>query len=224
MVIYYTALGMLNRFDVNGNEAEVEYHGKKFELDMPAFIIWTSLMWNVYQYDDLEKVFEVKCKKYKVIPDFEFDYYMQSLELMGIIKSGKGCTAITALYTLLLNLHICPINYSLIGRVKTFVGSLIKKVPVKIAAQAFEKIKIDNPDERKVWELICQADLSVSEAICCVVKGITEIEEDSIIEKIYGEKYDYKTIGAYALLSDDKYKIIDAIVGLYQKKMIIFEN
>ena len=75
----------------------------------------------------------------------------------------------------------------------------------------------------RIWDITSQTDLSVAEVICCVKNNIRDITEDNIIEKVYGEKYDYKTLGAYAQMQDDKYTIINSIVDLYLGKMILFE-
>jgi len=223
MVTYYMALGRLTNSFVAEGVPVIIHQNEKHELSVPDFIIWTSLSWNIYSYEDLKKVFEQRCKERKFIPDFEFDYYLQSLEYRNLIKSGKGCTAITALYSLMLDLYIRPIKCSFLGKVVVFIGLLLNQIPIKTAKSVFDKNIFDSDEERSVWAITNKTYLSVSEAICCVKKNIKEIDEDCLIEKVYGEKYDYKTIGAYAQMQDDKYSVINAIVNLYLRKMIIFE-
>lgn len=223
MVTYYMALGRLTNSFMCGGVSVVEHQNKQHELSIPDFIIWTSLNWNIYNYEELKKVFEIRCKEREFKPDFEFDYYLQSLELRGLIKSGKGCTAITALYSLMLDLYIRPINCNFLGRIIVFIGVLLKGKPFKKAKLAFEKNKFKSDEEKSVWDITNKTYLSVSEAICCIKNNITEINGDNIIEKVYGEKYDSKTIGAYAQMQDEKYSVLTAIVNLYLRKMLIFE-
>jgi len=224
MVTYYTALGRLNNSFNKTNIPEVIQGDRRYELEMPEFIIWSSVIWNIYNYDELKRTFEKRVKELKVNPDFEFDYYLQRMEYRGLIKAGKGCTAIEALYSLMLDLYIFPINCSYIGRTIVFLKLLIKKMPFKVAVHAFDKNKIDNKDERSVWTTITKAMLSVSETIWCVAKDIKGIREDNLIEKIYGEEYNSENLASYAKLSDEKHKIITAIVNLYLRRMIIFER
>lgn len=228
MVTYYIALGSIGKPGKKNRVPKIIHQNKKYELSIPEFIIWSSVCWNIYDYEELKKVFEFKCEKCGCLPDFNFDYYLQSLENRSLIKSGKGCTAITALYSLLLELHIRPINNSF-GRMTLDFLSLILKL------STFEDLRklSDNPEDDdsilndkvtcNIWNIVNKIDLSVAEAICCVKNNISNIDEDSLIEKVYGEKYDYKTIGAYAQMQDEKYTVLTAIVNLYFKKMLIFE-
>lgn len=224
MVTYYTALGRLNNSFQTSVVPEIIQGEKAYELEMPEFIIWSSVLWNIYNYDELKRVFEKRAEELKVNPDFEFDYYLQRMEYRGLIKAGKGCTAIEALYALMLDLYIFPVNCGYIGRTIVFLKLLIKKMPFKVAVHAFDKNKIDNKDERSVWKTITKAMLSVSETIWCISRGIKGIREENIIEKIYGEEYNSENLASYAKLSDEKHKIITAIVNLYLRKMIIFER
>ena len=223
METYYMALGRLTNSFVCGGVPVVEHQNKQHELSIPDFIIWTSLNWNIYNYDELKKAFESRCKESEFKPDFEFDYYLQSLELRGLLKSGKGCTAITALYSLMLDLYIRPINCNLLGRTIVFIGLILRGIPFKTAKLAFGKNEFKSDEEKNVWDITNKTYLSVSEAICCMKNNITEINEDNLIEKIYGEKYDYKTIGAYAQMQDEEYSVLTAIINLYLRKMLIFE-
>ena len=224
MVTYYMSLGRLTSSFARGRVPEVIHQDKKYELSIPDFIIWTSLCWNIYNYDELKKVFEIKCKENKFTPDFNFDYYLQSLELRGLIRSGKGCTAIAALYSLMLDLHIIPISNSLVVRTIVFFRLLISGKSFAEAKIAFDKRIFDSEDIRNVWNLTNKTDLSVAEVICCVKNNIKEIDEESLIERLYGEKFDYKTLNAYAQMQDDKYSILNAIIDLYLGKMILFEK
>jgi len=223
MVTYYMALGRLTNSFMNGGIHIVEHQNKQYELSIPDFIIWTSLNWNIYNYEELKNVFKSRCEEKEFKPDFEFDYYLQSLELRGLIKTGKGCTAITALYSLMLDLYIRPINCNLFGRIIVFIGVLLKGKPFEKAKLAFEKNRFNSDEERIVWDITNKTYLSVSETICCIKNNITEIDEDSLIEKVYGEKYDYKTIGPYAQMQDERYSVLTAIVNLYLRKMLVFE-
>ena len=83
MVTYYMALGRLTSSFAKGRVPEVKHQDKIYELSIPDFIIWTSLCWNIYNYDELKKVFDERCKENKFLPNFNFDYYLQSLELRG---------------------------------------------------------------------------------------------------------------------------------------------
>ena len=224
MVTYYMALGRLTSSFAKGRVPEVKHQNKTYELSIPDFIIWTSLCWNIYNYDELKKVFDAKCKENKFLPDFNFDYYLQSLELRGLIKSGKGCTSIAALYSLMLDLHIRPISNSIVVRTIVFIKLLLNGETFTEAKKAFDKSIFDRDDVCRIWDITSQTDLSVAEVICCVKNNIKDITEDNIIEKVYGEKYDYKTLGAYAQMQDDKYTIINSIVDLYLGKMILFEK
>lgn len=222
MVTYYMALGRLTSSFAKGRVPEVKHQNKTYELSIPDFIIWTSLCWNIYNYDELKKVFDERCKENNFLLDFNFDYYLQSLELRGLIKSGKGCTSIAALYSLMLDLHIRPISNSIVVRTIVFLKLLLNGKKFEEAKKVFDKRIFDNDSVCNVWNITTQSDLSVAEVICCVKNNIKD--EDSIIEKVYGEKYDYKTIGAYAQVQDDKYTILNTIVDLYLRKLILFEK
>ena len=223
MVTYYMALGRLTSSLAKGRVPEVKHQDKIYELSIPDFIIWTSLCWNIYNYDELKKVFDERCKENKFLPDFNFDYYLQSLELRGLIKSGKGCTSIAALYSLMLDLHIRPISNNVAIRTLVFIALLLKGNTFNDAKKVLNNTILNDKDTRNVWDIVNKTDLSVAETICCIKHDIKDIDEDGLIKNVYGSKYDYKTIAAYAQMQDDKYIILNTIVDLFLGKMIIFE-
>ena len=223
MVTFYAAVGQISNFWHNSRIPQVERHKEICELDPPEFIIWSSVIWNIYEYEELKKVFARRCEEIGIVPDFEFDYYLQRLEFRKLVKSGRGCTGITALYALLLDLYICPINCGFIENVIVFFRLLVRKIPFSVAKHVFDKEDFETKEEHSVWQIANQSFLSVAEVITCVIKGIKKIDEDDIVEKIYGEEQDNNTIGAYAQINDDEHKVITAIAELYLKKKIIFE-
>jgi len=226
MITLYTAVGKMKNLLTTTEIPRVivkETKEKEYELDAPEFILWSSLMWNIYNYDELKKVFELKCKHSEVVPDFEFDYYLQRLNFRGLIKSGKGCTGMSALHSLILDLYICPIECGILDKIIVFIRLLLKKIPFNVARHALDKDVFKSDIEKSVWNITKQAFLSVPETICCVKNGIETIKDASIVEKIYGEEYDYKTLPMVARLKDDDYKVVKAIVDLYLRKMIVFE-
>jgi len=224
MITLYTAVGKMKNLLTTTEIPRIIVKEKEYELDAPEFILWSSLVWNIYNYDELKKVFELKCKHSEIIPDFEFDYYLQKLNLRGLVKEGKGCTGMSALHSLVLDMYICPIECSLLDKTIVFIRLLFKGTPFRVAKHAFDKDDLKSDTERSVWNITRQALLSVPETICCVKNGINIIEDNSIVEKVYGEEYDYKTLPMVARLKDDDYRVVKAIVDLYLRKMIVFET
>ena len=68
--------------------------------------------------------------------------------------------------------------------------------------------------------------ISVSEIINCVENNITAIRsEEDIIDKLYVDRdTTYESIAVQSKFSTLKLDIVKAIVTLYLKKKIIFEN
>ena len=163
MVTFYVAIGRVSNLWQNSYIPQMTRRGEICELDSPEFIVWSSVIWNIYQYEELKKVFKKRCEEIGIVPDFEFDYYLQRLEFRQLIKAGRGCTAITALYSLLLDLYICPIKGGFIENVIAFFRLLVRKIPFSVAKRVFDKSDFETQDEQSVWQIVNQSFLSVAD-------------------------------------------------------------
>ena len=166
----YTAIGKYEfRKDKDGNKLPVIIaEEKEYTLDIWEMILWSSLIWNIYTYDEITKIFYKKERDVHVLSDLSCDTYIDRLENAGLIVSGHGITAADALHGLLSKLYVIPVKANFLKKSAAFLHmTYIRKVPFNITKHIFDKLKF-TASETKIMKLAAQNRLSVDAIKWCI--------------------------------------------------------
>jgi len=228
MVTFYTALGRYElRNTQEGSHPVVILNHREHCLSIQEMIIWSSLIWSVYNYDELANIFHQKEREAHVLGDAEFDDYIARLERRGLISSGKGYTAIEALYALVSKLYIVPLSESLWTKVGAFFHLTFRRhIPFSVTKKIFADPQLC-PEEKSLLSLTRQAALTTEDLIRCVDSKSTDISNES---KLMAALYPDGIPAASSrneftgMTSPNRISVTQNIVNLYLHKQILFET
>lgn len=224
---FYTAIGKYEfRKDTDGNKVPVVIaEDKEYILDIWGMILWCSLIWNIYTYDEISKIFYKKEREVHVLGELSCETYIDRLENVGLIVSGHGLTAVDAMHDLLSKLYIIPVNATLVSKSIAFLHlTFVKRIPYKVTKRIFDRPKF-SVTETKVMKLAEQNRLSVGEMIKCVECGVVDVStNDKLMDRLYDDDITtYKNIGTLFRTCDSCNPVLEAVTNLYLGKYILFE-
>lgn len=227
MMKFYTAVGQYHIVsDRRGRRYPVVIRDQKeFCLSIEEMIVWSSSLWRIHTYDELERIFYRKESEAHILGDADFDAYLSRLENRGLIVSGHGITGEEALYNLLTRLHVVPLKTSFPCKVAAFIRlCTIGKFPVSIAKKIFRRPAMTE-SEKRILKLSGQYRLSTSELIACFDNGVSAItSERQLIHALYGSHNPAEVdLKAQAYSSANRCIVITAIANLYLKQAIALQ-
>ncbi len=228
MITLYTAVGKYElEHQSDGSRTPVIYaSGKRHEVIMEEFILWSSLIWNIHTYDELEQAYNKKETVVHIYGDNLFDHYLNRMIARGLIVSGTDYTAIDALYKLTQNLYVAPIKTPIWNKIRSFCHlTFVKGLPFKLTQKIFASDRL-TADENKVLSLAMQSMMSTAELIKCVEVGLNDASnEDVLVDALYSDDITtYKNISIHSRFSEERVPVLSSIVNLYLKKMVVFES
>jgi len=227
MVTFFAAAGRYElRQSQDGQYPVVILRDQEYALDIWEMIIWSSLMWRVLTYDELHREFYAKEREAHVLSDISLEGYLKRLQQRGLVVSGRGYTAVEALYDLVAKLYVFPLREGLLTKLAAFFHlTFDRKVPFAVTRKIFVP-PLMTPLEEQLFALAEQALLTAEELIRCVDGGVTDIStEQKLLTALYpdgppapgeGSCFDFA-------LSPNRLKVTEAIVNLYLQKLILFE-
>lgn len=227
MVTFYAALGRYELQDTKeGSHPVIILNRRECCLSIQEMIIWSSLMWSIYTFDELKSIFYQKEREAHVLGDADFEDYLLRLERRGLISSGKGYTAIEALYALVSKLYIVPLKESLWIKICAFLHLTFKRrVPFAVTKKIFAAPRL-NPEEKSLLALARQAALTAEDLVRCVDSNAVDIStEPKLTDALYPD-------GIYAagsrncftgIASPNRIPVTQAVVNLYLRKQVLFE-
>lgn len=227
MVTYYTALGrMITREENNTRIPVVIIEDSKYHLTVDELIVWGTLHWSFLDKTSAEKEYSRRKAKNRLFNDVSFEQTLNRLVNRGLIVSGNDYLAADALYNLIGTLKIKHVRFSLTEKIKSIAYLYFSKgLTFRECYNAYFRTEF-TPDEKNVLRLSKYIGLSASEIVKCVENNIREIKtEDDVMDKLYDdEESTFETIATYSRFSALKSDVVKAVVNLYLKKIIIFEN
>ena len=227
MVTYYTAIGKMNTKKENGARIPViMVEASEFMMTIDELIVWGSLHWCFMDKESLEREYSRNKANNRLFNDVSFEHTLNRLVTRGLVVSGTDYLAADALYGLIGTLKIRLVKFSLSDKLRTICYLYFKKgLTLKECYSAYFGHEI-TPNEKSVLALSKYVGISVSEIINCVENNITIIRsEEDIMDKLYiNSENTYESITIQSRFSELKLDIVKAVVNLYQKKKIIFEN
>ena len=227
MVRLYVAVGRYElKNEGNGiKQPIVVVNLKESALSREEMVLWSCLMWNIMTKEEAQKAFEEKAKRSDVDPE-RFEAVLQRLEVRHLIVSAQGEKGDIALYKLLANLYVVPINSRFSVKVQAFLRLvLFEKVPVSVAKIVFRQEHYTEM-EKKVLHLANQTHLSCAEILKCIENDVTDVStSEKVIDALYDD--DYSTcdnLGLFMWFYDNHRRILEAISTLYLSRNVIFDK
>jgi hypothetical protein len=227
MLTFYVAVGGFESKTVFGARRPVLLKaGRKYDVSLPQFVLWSSLLWNIHHYDELKAIYEKKMAEAQIRETPPFDEILREMIKRGLIASGCGYTGAEALYELFAKLFLVPVRTSLRDKIFGFLYlTFIRRLPFRITRRLFGRPPL-SPGECAVWKLITQHSMSTAELIRCAELEVADVSNGSkVMDALYnaGDGVDFENISVYARFSDKRTAVIDAVANLYLKKQLLFE-
>lgn len=226
MVKLYTAVGRYEtKVKTEGKIPTVTVNGKEAVLQIEEMILWSCLMWNIVTKEEAKNAFEKKALEYSV--DFEkFDAVLERLQVRHLVVSAEADRGDEALYKLLANLYVIPMESSFIAKVRVFFRLMIQDhIPVSVARVVFQNESYTEM-EKKVLHLAKQTHLSCAEILKCIEENVTDLSSsEKVLTALYDD--DYSTcdnLGWFMRFYDNHKCILEAISTLYLNRCVIFDK
>lgn len=223
MITLYTAVGRyeLRRNENGEKQPIVIIDQKEMTLSREELLLWSCLMWEILTKEEAKTYFLKKAVRMDVSQE-RFDAVLQRLEVRQLVVSAQAEKGDIALYRLLANLYVIPLESSFMVKVQAFFRFIFfEKLPLTVAKNVFQKENYTEM-ERRVLHLARKARLSCAEILACIAND--EIDT-SIGNQSELQKEDARdNLGFFLCLCDGHRKALEAISTLYLNKDIIFDK
>lgn len=223
MITLYTAVGRYElRKNENGEKQPiVTVDQKEMALSREELLLWSCLMWGILTKEEAKTYFLKKAERVDVSQE-RFDAVLQRLEVRQLVVSAQAEKGDIALYRLLANLYVIPLESSFMVKVQAFFRFIFfEKLPLTVAKNVFQKENYTEM-ERRVLHLARKARLSCAEILACIANDEidTSIGNQSELQKEKARD----NLGFFLWFCDGHRKALEAISTLYLNKDIIFDK
>lgn len=223
MITLYTAVG---RYELRKNKNDekqpiVKVDQKEMALSREELLLWSCLMWEILTKEEAKTYFLKKAVRMDVSQE-RFDAVLQRLEVRQLVVSAQAEKGDIALYRLLANLYVIPLESSFMVKVQAFFRFIFfEKLPLTVAKNVFQKENYTEM-ERRVLHLARKARLSCAEILACIANDEidTSIGNQSELQKEKARD----NLGFFLWFCDGHRKALEAISTLYLNKDIIFDK
>lgn len=226
MMTFYAAVGCYRVKEENGRKVPyIQKLGKLNPISIPEFVIWSTLLWEVMDYEELKTAYEEQIKAYeKAVPSF--DELLHFLLKRKLLMRGIGYTGVDALYNMLSDAFVIPYRISRWRKIWSASQMLQKgRISGEDLRAAFRRRSL-SAEEQRVYNLIEQTPLNTAELIRCFDRNITDVSSsEKVIEGIYsdGEDTDQDHISNEQGLSENTNAVLLAVSNLYLGRQVILE-
>ena len=223
MITLYTAVG---RYELRKNENGekqliVTVDQKEMALSREELLLWSCLMWGILTKEEAKTYFLKKAERMDVSQE-RFDAVLQRLEVRQLVVSAQAEKGDIALYRLLANLYVIPLESSFMVKVQTFFRFIFfEKLPLTVAKNVFQKENYTEM-ERRVLHLARKARLSCAEILACIAND--EIDTSIGNQSEFQKEKARDNLGFFLWFCDGHRKALEAISTLYLDKDIIFDK
>lgn len=223
MMTFYAAVGSYRIKTEDGHKVPyIQKLGKLYPISIPEFVIWSTLLWEVLTYDELEKFYQQQIGELKGKAP-AFDEMLNMLIKRKLIIRGIGYTGRDALYNMLSDAFVIPFRISggrrMLNVLRLWCGGKISL----LEAHRIMKTRISTEAEDRVMALVEQAPLSTSEIIRCFERNITDVSTtEKVIAGVYPDSVQ-ATIANEEFMSACSGQVLEAISNLYLNREVILE-
>ena len=223
MITLYTAVGRyeLRRNENGEKQPIVIIDQKEMTLSREELLLWSCLMWEILTKEEAKTYFLKKAVRMDVSQE-RFDAVLQRLEVRQLVVSAQAEKGDIALYRLLANLYVIPLESSFMVKVQAFFRFIFfEKLPLTVAKNVFQKENYTEM-ERRVLHLARKARLSCAEILACIANDEidTSIGNQSELQKEKARD----NLDFFLWFCDGHRKALEAISTLYLNKDIIFDK
>lgn len=223
MITLYTAVGRYElRKNENGEKQPiVTVDQKEMALSREELLLWSCLMWGILTKEEAKTYFLKKAERVDVSQE-RFDAVLQRLEVRQLVVSAQAEKGNLALYRLLANLYVIPLESSFMVKVQAFFRFIFfEKLPLTVAKNVFQKENYTEM-ERRVLHLARKARLSCAEILACIAND--EIDTSIGNQSEFQKEKARDNLGFFLWFCDGHRKALEAISTLYLNKDIIFDK
>lgn len=223
MITLYTAVG---RYELRKNKNDekqpiVTVDQKEMALSIEELLLWSCLMWGILTKEEAKTYFLKKAERVDVSQE-RFDAVLQRLEVRQLVVSAQAEKGDIALYRLLANLYVIPLESSFMVKVQAFFRFIFfEKLPLTVAKNVFQKENYTEM-ERRVLHLARKARLSCAEILACIAND--EIDTSIGNQSEFQKEKARDNLGFFLWFCDGHRKALEAISTLYLNKDIIFDK
>ena len=223
MITLYTSVGRYElRKNENGEKQPiVTVDQKEMALSREELLLWSCLMWGILTKEEAKTYFLKKAVRMDVSQEL-FDAVLQRLEVRQLVVSAQAEKGDIALYRLLANLYVIPLESSFMVKVQAFFRFIFfEKLPLTVAKNVFQKENYTEM-ERRVLHLARKARLSCAEILACIAND--EIDTSIGNQSEFQKEKARDNLGFFLWFCDGHRKALEAISTLYLNKDIIFDK
>lgn len=218
MITLYTSVGRYElRKNENGEKQPiVTVDQKEMALSREELLLWSCLT-----KEEAKTYFLKKAVRMDVSQE-RFDAVLQRLEVRQLVVSAQAEKGDIALYRLLANLYVIPLESSFMVKVQAFFRFIFfEKLPLTVAKNVFQKENYTEM-ERRVLHLARKARLSCAEILACIAND--EIDTSIGNQSEFQKEKARDNLGFFLWFCDGHRKALEAISTLYLNKDIIFDK
>ena len=226
MIQLFTAVGS---YKIRKNEGGSQYpvvilKNQEYLLNIPEMVLWSSLVWQISTYDEMQGYFERKITEAGFLQQLDMDRTLDSLLSKGLVVSSGDNAGVDALYNLVSKLYIVPVSDNPITKISAFLHlTIIQKVPFKITKGIFVIDELTY-DEKLVMKLVRQTLLSTAELIKCIHRSCFNLKaNEKVLDACYDDEWTTcDNIHIPAMNYKEQKPVLQAVSNLYLKKRITF--
>lgn len=224
----YTSVGYLRLRQTKDGQYPVVVLNRREQLLEPGeMLLWSRLCWRFRDRVRTLREYEAAARDVSLpVQQGEFDKALDRLMARGLIAEGAGDTQVEALYDLMSNLYVAPLDNRFLPRLAGASRlALMRRIPCSAAKKLLQKDEATD-QERRILALTRQARLSTAELIKCEEVDVGRVTgEGQLMEVLY---YDDETtcynIAHLMRQSEKRDAVILAVANLYLRKQIIFQG
>lgn len=155
MITLYTSVGRYElRKNENGEKQPiVKVDQKEMALSREELLLSSCLMWGILTKEEAKTYFLKKAERMDVSQE-RFDAVLQRLEVRQLVVSAQAEKGDLALYRLLANLYVIPLESSFMVKVQAFFRFIFfEKLPLTVAKNVFQKENYTEMERRVLhWQ------------------------------------------------------------------------
>lgn len=223
----YTALGLLGtERNIKGRHPVITSGGEKKLLDIPEMIIWSTLKGSYTQMPRLESLYEQRVAAFGLEDVPPCSAYIDRMLQRGLIADGHGERGHDALYDLLADLQIVPVETTFFSRLASTMNLAVRGIlPWRMVRSSLRRPRLTTC-EREVITLCEKVHLSTAEVIACIEKGHKKLLGiEDVLFALYSDTCtNYDNIAGEARAFVNEKPCLIAIANLYLRSQILFER
>ena len=231
MLTLFTAVGHLTmqKTEYGKRLPIVRVNKKEYAVAPRELILWSGLAFQILTKEELLRFYQVGIKHQNLPGDPDFDYILRRLLIRGLVVNGTGCTAVDALYHLLGQLHIAPVNEAFHVRLFACIKLWLSGRLPFYRIPHYLKRPENTPIEALILKLAQHLSFSVAELIGFVdpsslpgVPDLIGLPDSPDAQRLTNPERPEDI--EQTVLDHVQYPVLEGIANLYLKKQIIFQK